>query len=308
MKKNLVIIGILLVFILVFFSGCTDNNTDDNDSNNGSSVGIKTIYVDDDGGKDYTSIQKAIDAANDGDTVYVYNGIYIERLKINKSVISLVGEDNEKTSINGCGTGPVSYVGSTNTIKITVDGVTVDNFKIVNTKNDITSHGISIHSNNNTIKNCKITGLANGIYFEKAKNNKIIGNNISSNVDEGIHMFGSKCEDNEIYGNIISGSLSGIFLFSSKDITIFDNTISNNYRSIYTFSSTKNIVAYHNNFINNDEHGDGLKWYNNDTKEGNYWSDYAGNDDNGDGIGDTAYDVPGTNKQDLYPLINPVEV
>ena len=34
------------------------------------------IYVDDDGGADYTSIQDAIDNASFGDTIYIYSGIY----------------------------------------------------------------------------------------------------------------------------------------------------------------------------------------------------------------------------------------
>ena len=38
-----------------------------------------TLYVGGNGTGNYTSIQDAIDNASDGDTVYVYNGTYIER-------------------------------------------------------------------------------------------------------------------------------------------------------------------------------------------------------------------------------------
>ena len=50
------------------------------------------IYVDDDGGKDYTTIQAAINAANPGDTIYVYNGTYIENIVVSKT-LSIVGNN-----------------------------------------------------------------------------------------------------------------------------------------------------------------------------------------------------------------------
>jgi pectin methylesterase-like acyl-CoA thioesterase len=61
------------------------------------------IYVD--GGEaDFTTIQDAIDTANEGDTIYVEKGIYCENIIINKSLI-LIGEDKEYTIIDGMYTG-----------------------------------------------------------------------------------------------------------------------------------------------------------------------------------------------------------
>ena len=83
----------------------------------------KTIYVDDDGGADYTKIQDAIDNASDGDTIFVYNGYYQEYLYINKSV-SLKGENTQTTTIDGGGEYGVVYV-STSTFSIS--GFTIQN-------------------------------------------------------------------------------------------------------------------------------------------------------------------------------------
>jgi len=48
---------------------------------------------------DYATIQKAIDAANSGDTIYVCNETYYENISISKA-ISLVGENPEATVID----------------------------------------------------------------------------------------------------------------------------------------------------------------------------------------------------------------
>jgi len=65
MKKTFTI----FVFLTVGFSSFSVLNVVDKSGASGT-----TIYVDDDGGADYTSIQDAIDAASEGDTVYVYSG------------------------------------------------------------------------------------------------------------------------------------------------------------------------------------------------------------------------------------------
>lgn len=56
-----------------------------------------TITVDDDGGKDYKTIQEAIDNASIEDTIFVYNGTYKENVIINKT-ITLRGEDKYNTT------------------------------------------------------------------------------------------------------------------------------------------------------------------------------------------------------------------
>ena len=58
---KLVVIGISVFCVLVCASGV---------------VSAATWYVDDDGGQDFTKIQAAVNAASDGDTIYVYAGYY----------------------------------------------------------------------------------------------------------------------------------------------------------------------------------------------------------------------------------------
>jgi len=51
-------------------------------------------------GQAYSTIQDAIDAANESDTIYVYSGTYNENIVIEKS-LNLTGEDRDSTIITG---------------------------------------------------------------------------------------------------------------------------------------------------------------------------------------------------------------
>ena len=55
-----------------------------------------TLYVGGSGPGNYTRIQDAIDNASNGDTVFVYDGIYDEYLEINRA-IHLRGESKNNT-------------------------------------------------------------------------------------------------------------------------------------------------------------------------------------------------------------------
>ena len=85
-----------------------------------------TWTVDDDGPADFSSIQEAINAANQGDTIYVFNGTYYENVVVNKTV-SLIGENSSTTIIDGRGAGRAFNIGSNN---VSVTGFTTKNASI----------------------------------------------------------------------------------------------------------------------------------------------------------------------------------
>jgi parallel beta-helix repeat protein len=62
--KRRIIETLMLIILLTNVIPVNETSTNTN----------RTIYVDDDGGADYTNIQDAINAAENGDTVYIYNG------------------------------------------------------------------------------------------------------------------------------------------------------------------------------------------------------------------------------------------
>lgn len=89
-----------------------------------TAVNNDIIYVDDDGGADYTTIQEAINVVSDGDTIYVYPGIYYGVININKS-ITLTGEDKTVTIIDGQQLGE-------DMITVTAPNVHINDFTIRN--------------------------------------------------------------------------------------------------------------------------------------------------------------------------------
>lgn len=61
----------------------------------GANASPTTVWVPD----DYPTIQEAVDAAEDGDTIRVRAGTYIEEVVIQSKSISLIGDDASNTTI-----------------------------------------------------------------------------------------------------------------------------------------------------------------------------------------------------------------
>lgn len=250
MKKHILITG--LIFLLLFSSVFPMSI--------GSDVKIpdikeqlynlgNTLYVGGNGPNNYTKIQDAINNANNGDTVFVYDDSspYYENIVIDKS-ISLMGENKVTTIIDA------NWMGSG--IIISADWVIISGFTIKNGYTNYTiSTGISISSHNNTIKNNIISN--NFISIEISSSiNDTFNDNIISNNTIGIHINNSKFNtiiNNKIYNN----KWPGIELLNSNSNMIIGNNLSSNTLwGIY-------LARSHNNLIeSNDISFDGIALYN----------------------------------------------
>ena len=219
----------------------------------------RTIYVDDDGTADYTSIQDAIDNASDGDTIFVYSGIYYEKVDINKS-INLIGCNRNWTFIDGQVVNDV--------INITADYVNITGFTIQNatafktgiivnsnfntiTRNIIKKNHYNINvyecGNYNTISSNIISG---GVLELFNSNNNIIVNNTITDCDSSIHLK-SSC-NNILEGNNISNNYYGLTLLSSNNNSIIGNNITHTGTwGIYLLLSSNNIISCNNIIDNN---------------------------------------------------------
>jgi parallel beta-helix repeat protein len=282
---------------------------------------------------DYQKIQEAVNRADIGDTVFVYNGTYYENVIINKA-LSLVGENCETSIIDGSGIEDV--------VKISMNNVTITGFTIINS-------GLGYATGNRPysgialcqVKNCnvnrnKLTSNRFGIILCSSSHNDISENNMTANKHHGIGLWDSSNYNNVSRNDITSNYYAGIEIYRSDNNLIIGNAIAaNNVGGIYVEESSRNTIKennitqptalgsvelghssnynmiFHNNFYANDHFQasvgidcQGNSWDDGYLSGGNYWRNCTGKDENGDGICDSAYIIDGNNK-DNYPLISP---
>lgn len=239
----------------------------------------ETIFVDDDnvsGPWDgtpeypYQNISSALLQASFGDTVFVRNGTYFERLVVDKP-IALVGESRMGAVIDANKAG--------HAIEIISSNVSVAQFTIRNS--GFFHYQIS------------------GIYMHHVENC-----NISFNMVEWGYK-GISCTNvshSILSENSIHAALECIYLANSSNNKLIGNTIDPLNFNLVLKGSNNNTI-FHNNLINANVSSDEYSknsWDNDN--EGNFWGAYAGLDTDQDGIGDTPH-VIDTENSDRYPLM-----
>ena len=228
------LVGILFLGVFIGFSsvGCCE------DSKN-------IIFVGGAGFGNYSSIQDAVNAANNEDTIFVHNGIYYENLILNKS-ITIVGEDRRNTIIDGNGSGEA--------IVIDADNVCIRNFTI---KNKGTSGvGISINADGSTVSYNLVTDNGwSGIETGSAcKDCTIYENNIVNN-GYGIFFNEKTMNINFSINTISNNSLDGIYLDQSSNGVVTDNIIDRNGDDGLSLTFSSDIVVYKNYIVNSMDNG-----------------------------------------------------
>ena len=211
------------------------------------------LYVGGGGPGNYTSIQNAIDAASNLDTIYVFAETYSENLIIDKS-ITLIGEDKNLTTITGDNV--------QTTIEVTGEKVTIQGFTITNDGSQdgiytstslhnfvdniitLTSYGIYLHysSENLVTGNLFYNNTISGVYIEVGQNNSLMENTFYNNTEEGIYLTG--CGASHVENNTIFQNGKGIHAYSANGLIIRNNDIEANSYGIH-FSG---VITVHSNF------------------------------------------------------------
>jgi len=224
----------------------------------------KTLYVGGTGEGNYTKIQDAINDASDGDTIYVFSGIYNEWIRLHKQLfikgIKKQGEDY-----------PIINGGDDHdTVIIYADGCSFEDFKVRNGEGGFLETGITLHSNNNVINNCESYHTGTGLYLVSSCNNTISNNHChgghrgfqirasNNNTffnnrinDHNNHEveFDEGSENNLFINNTVlnCGSEEGIELVNSDNNIFLGNNISYNCRGL-VIGSSENISVRDNVF------------------------------------------------------------
>ena len=196
-----------------------------------------TLYVDDDaelGGDGsiehpFKTVNEAIKHAKEGDTIFVFKGIYKENVMINKSYITLTGEDKENTIIQYNSSQDSNF-----TIFIEGKHVKISNFTIkgakkigcirVGTYSNVINNIISDGSNGILIQYIKGEGWKHHVNITK---NIIRNNGIGIKVTCGRWSTTMYCHC-VITDNVITRNSKGILLDDTVKDVIQDNIISNN--------------------------------------------------------------------------------
>jgi parallel beta-helix repeat protein len=203
----------------------------------------RTIIVPD----DCPAIQQAINRADEGDMIFVRNGLYHENVVVNKTV-SLIGENSSSTIIDGTSKG--------NVVDVDSDNVIVGGFTIINS-GGAGDAGINLHN----IKNCiiKENSILNnwrGIWLHNCTNSGIYRNNIS-NTTESLAIWLEESNSTVISSNIISNNPCGVYLYYSDSNLVCRNRIlDNNYYGLTLTESSMNLII--ENVIENDSEWDGI--------------------------------------------------
>ena len=271
MKRKCLAVGIIFLFIgtaIIPSSGQKGNEKPSLPVSAG-----KTIYVDDDnvngpwdGTREhpFRTVSDAYEKASDGDTIFVFNGDYwhFPYLILEKS-LTLQGENPAATQLRM-------------TINVKKDNIVIENFTQIS--DGISSWGIGIWSNGNTIQNNIIISATNGIEFIGGSKN-LIQSNIFKNCSwNGVALLeGDKniIKNNTFYNNHNSGvslanhqlnviqknciikNKEGIEIRGNVDhALILDNNISDNLDCGIDFEdeNTKNIIV-DNTLIHNKNFG-----------------------------------------------------
>jgi len=154
---------------------------------------------------DYPTIQEAINAANDGATIFVGAGTYFENIVVNKTV-SLVGENKSTTVIDGKPMEAVVSVAANNvnltgfTIQHGSYGIKMNYFGSASIKeNHITSNnfiGIYLYFSHRNVfsENC-VTGNGYGVELVHSGDNIFRANNIVDNAWQALTVEGNNLWD-----------------------------------------------------------------------------------------------------------------
>jgi len=164
--------------------------------------------------KDFPTIQAALGEADEGDTVYVRNGVYYENVVMVDDVV-LMGQDKKSTVIDGRRRGP-AVTGA--------DGAVLTGFTIRNGRTGILCKNTRPTITNNVVIDNKGTGIHALVSLPDITNNVVYRNEWT-----GIFLESVRGTRTSIAHNVImENGYSGVFCANRTEVLIRNNIIYGN--------------------------------------------------------------------------------
>ncbi len=225
--RRIIMVSIVSLVIGNFAAGIENGYKIIDEQNLGGDI----LYVGGSGEGNYTSIQEAINAASNGDTIFVYNGMYKENVVIDKS-INLIGESIDETIIDGNRSNDV--------IRVEAGNVKIANFTIQYSGRKENMAGIYIVGSYCRIENCKIIKNNRGIYMI-SDNNVIRDCSINICSKSCIAVYGGN-HNNFNNLSLSSAGWCGIYIWGGNSIIENCSIRDCGTRGIYLYNGGHNTI------------------------------------------------------------------
>ena len=205
---------------------------------------------------DTSTIQAAIDAASNKDTILVQAGTYTEDVTVNKPV-TLIGAGCGDTTIVGATIGGPGS--NESTLKFDTDNATVRGFTITHTYTpaelanwNFNNNGVQFNqgTTGNTLENCCVTLNRNGVYLNNCQGNEVKNNTINNN-RIGLNLW-NNIGSTAITGNTVSDNWGLGFSYiqfgmspgtNFGSVNVSGNTFSENWYSEVLIRNTQNSTG-----------------------------------------------------------------
>ena len=267
MKRNIILLTVFLCLLSLALAVLL--------SPGGVQAAGNTSYVDDDFAQcpnaSFSTIQAAIDAADDDDIVIVCNGTYNESINITKPLLILSRNGSDVTFIDGNG--------SNRAVNISASGVTFggdgQGFNVSNASSGIamytgTRGAGDVDMANNSIVGNVVHNCSRGIRIDNQGSGATdiysitVLNNTVYECEHGIYFDNDEdgdLRDNTVEGNEVYGcNSSGIMFYNDENSgeihgnDVLDNEVYNISRGIYFNNDDSDGAIHGNDVLNNTVH------------------------------------------------------
>jgi parallel beta-helix repeat protein len=205
-------------------------------------AGAEVFTVDINGGGNYSTIQEAVNNAQNGDMILVNPGVYQENVAVNKELMIVSNPDLAANQTNR--TYVIGAISEKDVFDIYSNNVIIEGLYIIGGPSGVERGEVGI--NLEGVQNCSLINNALvlndiGISLNGSKSN-YIDNNLVSLGEDGIVLVDSN--DNILSNNTVTTNANGISLNNSMNNTLDNNAADSNMVGVLLEMSERNMLTY----------------------------------------------------------------